>query len=62
MTQGLGEAEAYSAKWLDIIQKPEVTEAEGKEIISESLSTSPSTSTAAGSNTASPSPRRATGR
>jgi putrescine aminotransferase len=37
MSQTLNEAEAYSQHWLEIIQKSSVTEAEGKQIIDESL-------------------------
>jgi len=36
MPQSLTEAIAYSQRWLEIIQKKEVTEAEGKQIIEES--------------------------
>ena len=35
MPQSLTEAQEYSQRWLDIIQKSEVTEAEGKQIIEE---------------------------
>ena len=36
MPQALKEAEIYSKRWLDIIQKTGVTETEGKQIIVES--------------------------
>lgn len=36
MPQSLDDALAYSRRWLDIIETPAVTEAEGKEIIEES--------------------------
>jgi len=36
MSQSLKDAAAYSQRWLEIIQKTEVTEAEGKQIIEES--------------------------
>ena len=37
MPQSLNEAEAYSQRWLEIIKQTSVTEAEGKQIIDESL-------------------------
>jgi putrescine aminotransferase len=37
MAQSMEQAEVYSRRWLDIIQRPAVTEDEGKEIIRESL-------------------------
>jgi putrescine aminotransferase len=36
MPKSLKEAAEYSRRWLEIIQKEEVTEAEGKQIIEES--------------------------
>jgi len=37
MPQNLKDAISYSERWLELIEKPEVTEAEGKEIIKESV-------------------------
>jgi putrescine aminotransferase len=37
MDKTLDEARAYSSRWLDIIEKPVVTEAQGKQIIEESI-------------------------
>jgi putrescine aminotransferase len=37
MNKTLDEARAYSSRWLDIIEKPVVTEAQGKQIIEESI-------------------------
>jgi len=36
MPQNLQDAISYSNRWLDLIEKPEVSEVEGKQIIEES--------------------------
>ncbi|PJH75432.1 MAG: putrescine aminotransferase, partial [Anaerolineae bacterium CG_4_9_14_0_8_um_filter_58_9] len=36
MPQSLEDALSYTSRWLEIIQKTEITEAEGKQIIEES--------------------------
>lgn len=37
MPQNLQDALSYSSRWLELIEKPEVGEAEGKQIIEESV-------------------------
>ncbi|HOW91565.1 MAG TPA: hypothetical protein PK883_04540, partial [Anaerolineaceae bacterium] len=37
MPQNLQDALSYSSRWLELIEKPEVSEIEGKQIIEESV-------------------------
>jgi hypothetical protein len=61
MPQSLKEAAEYSQRWLEIIKKKEVTEAEGKQIIKNPNTILLNISIRTGWNIASPSPRQEIG-